>query len=160
MQVSPPHCPSRRVGLTGGFSLVEVTMAIGLMSYCLVAMLGLASVGLQQERQSTDQLLALEVLSAVAADFRSIPTGQTHSTAYGIQLPAIGASATEGSIGLDENFQIAAMDQRFKVTYAVEAPASRFANYRLFLRIQRTAPGAGDKTLGSPVESVAMKAAM
>lgn len=69
--------PARKLSAKAGFSLVEVTMALGLMSFCLVAMLGMLPVGLKQARLSTDQVGAMQVLAAVQNDFQYMPSGET-----------------------------------------------------------------------------------
>ena len=57
-------CNSR----TGAFSLVEVTLALGVAAFCLIAVFGLVPVGLQTNRNATSQTAATNIIAAVVAD--------------------------------------------------------------------------------------------
>ena len=52
------------------FSLVEITLALGIAAFCLLGVLGLLTAGLQTQRTSVQQTTANEILSEVAADLR------------------------------------------------------------------------------------------
>jgi len=54
-----------------GFSLVEVTLAVGIAAFCFVTVLGLMSTGLQTQQASSEQTIATAILSAQAADLRA-----------------------------------------------------------------------------------------
>ena len=54
-----------------GFSLVEVTLAIGVAAFCLIVMLGLLPAGLNANRDGAEQTVATGLVAAVAADLRS-----------------------------------------------------------------------------------------
>jgi len=145
-----------------GFSLVEVTIAIGLMSFCLVAMLGVLPVGLSQERKSSDQMASLQALTAVVSDFQNAPTTASKTGYYQIGIPSGGQKTLE----LDQNLQDIALNpaakKQFDVTYTIEAPASPFSNYRMSIKVSRTSQSSAtlnaDRT--DYVESVALKSAM
>jgi uncharacterized protein (TIGR02598 family) len=123
-----------------GFSLVEVVLALGVVSFCLVALMGILPVGFVQEKKSTDQLLNLQVLSAVATDFQSAASGTTNTTRYGISIPAVGSLVSTGTLGLDQTFSPVASGTtpQFLVSYTLQSPASKFSSYRLVLRVVRT----------------------
>lgn len=144
------------------FSLVEVTIAIGLVSFCLVAMLGVLPVGLSQERKSTDQTLATQALSAVVADFQNAATNATNTPAYNVTIPKIGEAAVSSTLALDEYFTTNSAKQ-FDVSCRVEAPSTRFSNYRLSVRVARSSQAnvaANLDTYGTDyVESVVLKSA-
>jgi uncharacterized protein (TIGR02598 family) len=61
------------------FSLVEVTLAIGIAAFCLVALFGLMPVGVQANRNATSQTAATNIVAAVVADLRATPTANTSS---------------------------------------------------------------------------------
>lgn len=144
------------------FSLVEVTIAIGLVSFCLVAMLGVLPVGLSQERKSTDQTLATQALSAVVADFQNAATNATNTPAYNVAIPKIGEQTKNSTLALDEYFTTNSAKQ-FEVSCRVEAPSTRFSNYRLSVRVARSSQAnvaANLDTYGTDyVESVVLKSA-
>lgn len=143
-----------------GFSLVEVTMALGIMSFCLLAMLGMLPVGLSQERKSTDQLLALQALTAVATDFKATTTNTTKL--YEIKLPEVGTAAVPGSLVLDENLRklSGSAVKQYEVTYEIEPPASAYSSYRMSLRVYKTSQSNPSANASADyVESVILKPA-
>lgn len=102
-----------------GFSLVEVTMAMGIMSFCLVAMLGMLPVGLRQARQSSDQATAMQVLAAVRSDFQNVPTSGKSKR---FEIPA--DTADKGSFFVDGALSRTSQQSKamFQVNYEVAAP--------------------------------------
>jgi len=55
------------------FSLVEVTLALGIAAFCLIAVFGLVPVGVQTNRNATSQTAATNILSSVVSDIRASP---------------------------------------------------------------------------------------
>jgi uncharacterized protein (TIGR02598 family) len=70
--------------LKSGFSLVEVTLALGIAAFCLIAVFGLLPVGVQTNRNATSQTAATNILAAVVADLRATPLTNATSVQYGI----------------------------------------------------------------------------
>jgi uncharacterized protein (TIGR02598 family) len=75
------------------FSLVEVTLAIGVAAFCLLAVFGLMPIGVQTNRNATSQTRATNILASVLADLRSTPLttppgGANTSLQYQISIPA------------------------------------------------------------------------
>jgi uncharacterized protein (TIGR02598 family) len=66
------------------FSLVEVTVALGVTAFCLVAVFGLLPVGLKANQNSISQTAAASILSAVIADMRATPRSASSSIQFGI----------------------------------------------------------------------------
>jgi len=56
------------------FSLVEVVLALGVMSIAAIAMIGLLSVGLQGNRDSKEQLQAATIAESICSTMRAVPT--------------------------------------------------------------------------------------
>jgi uncharacterized protein (TIGR02598 family) len=73
-----PICrPSR--SKTSAFSLVEVTLALGVASFCLVAVLGLLPTALKTQQAGAQQTIANQVMTVILADLRAdvrLPPGQ------------------------------------------------------------------------------------
>ena len=65
-----------------GFSLVEVTLALGVAAFCLIAVFGLIPVGVQTNRNATSQTAATNIIASVIADMRA--TTFSISPQYGI----------------------------------------------------------------------------
>jgi len=78
---------------TGGFSLIEVTIALGIVAFVVVAVLGMMPLGLSTHRESKESQAATLVLSSLASRLRqaaqSDDPGQVMPE---ISFPASGAS--------------------------------------------------------------------
>jgi uncharacterized protein (TIGR02598 family) len=66
------------------FSLVEVTLALGIAAFCLIAVFGLMPVGVQANRNATSQTAATNIIAAVIADLRATPKNSTTSSQFSI----------------------------------------------------------------------------
>ncbi len=70
------------------FSLVEVTLALGVVAFCIVTILGLLAVGVNTTHVSTVQTSAANILTSVASDLEADPN----------LTPSYGTSYAKGSI--------------------------------------------------------------
>ncbi len=61
----------RRSKRSAAFSLVEVTLALGICSFCLIALIGLLPSGLSATADANRETTALSVASAILADLQS-----------------------------------------------------------------------------------------
>ena len=68
------------------FSLVEVTLALGIAAFCLIAVFGLVPVAVLTNRNATSQTAATNIMAAVVADMRATPTTTNTSSQFGITL--------------------------------------------------------------------------
>jgi uncharacterized protein (TIGR02598 family) len=66
------------------FSLIEVTLALGIAAFCLIAVFGLMPVAVQTNRNATSRTAATNIMAAVIADLRAIPTTKTTSAQFSI----------------------------------------------------------------------------
>ena len=71
---------------TSAFSLVELTLALGIAAFCLIAVLGLMPVGVQTNRNATSQTAVTNIMAAVIADLRATPRCLATSSQYQITL--------------------------------------------------------------------------
>lgn len=69
---------------SNSFSLVEVTVALGITAFCLIAIFGLLPVGLKANQNSISQTAAANILCAVIADLRATPKNASSSIQFGI----------------------------------------------------------------------------
>jgi type II secretory pathway pseudopilin PulG len=70
MKRSPPEA--------AGFSLVEVTLALGVAAFCLIALLGLLPTGVKTQQNSIQQTTANQILSQIGSFLRAdvrLPSG-------------------------------------------------------------------------------------
>jgi hypothetical protein len=77
----------------GAFSLVEVTLALGVAALSLLAIFALLPLGVRTSQVAIEQSVSIDLLSAVAADLRATPAtaprGQaTSSPRFAIGIPA------------------------------------------------------------------------
>lgn len=123
----------------GAFSLVEVALALGVASFCLIVLFGLIPLGLTTNHNSIENTLAASAAAAVASDLRSTPTatvsGQTVlSYRFGIPIPGAGGGASgmnPAVIYLDETLAKCKAgappvpsDARFQVSIGFVPPAA------------------------------------
>lgn len=60
-----------------GFSLVEVVLALGLVSFCLVALLGLFSVGIKTSKQAAEETNLAAMSSQIITELRATTSSTT-----------------------------------------------------------------------------------
>lgn len=83
---------------SSAFSLVEVTLALGVAAVSLLAIFALLPVGVKTNQVAIEQTASTDILSAVTADLRAtLPTtprgGAATSSRFGIAIPANPVSA-------------------------------------------------------------------
>jgi uncharacterized protein (TIGR02598 family) len=114
------------------FSLVEVTLALGVAAFCLIAVFGLLPVGVQTNRNATSQTAATNIIAAVDADLRATPKTSATSSQFGITFgtnppPLYFDSAGQftTSLGANSRYQL-------NITWNASAPTgSRYANLKV-----------------------------
>ena len=74
----------KKLSVAAAFSLVELTLAIGIAAFCLIAVFGLMPVGVQTNRNATSQTAATNILSSVVSDIRASPPAGRPSAKYSI----------------------------------------------------------------------------
>jgi type II secretory pathway pseudopilin PulG len=63
-----------------GFSLVELTLAIGVAAFCFIAVFGLIPVGVQTNRNATSQTQATSIIALAIADLRATQIGPQYGS--------------------------------------------------------------------------------
>jgi uncharacterized protein (TIGR02598 family) len=122
------------------FSLVEVTLALGVAAVSLLAVFGLLVTGLQTHQTSVEQTASSDLLTAVAADLRATPKttppgAAATSTQFGVSIPANPVNATttstlyfdaagRSSATLDAN-----SSYRLTIKFLPNGPSSRTATF-------------------------------
>src|SRR5947208_15223628 len=79
------------------FSLVEVTLALGVAAVSLIAIFGLLVTGTQTNHTAVEQSASSDIVTTVAADLRATPKTSSTSTQFGITIPANPVTAATGS---------------------------------------------------------------
>src|SRR5437660_11689074 len=77
----------RSVCVAAAFSLVELTLALGIAAFCLLTGFALIPVAVLANRNATSQTAATNIMAAVVADIRGTPNGAGRSAQFGINIP-------------------------------------------------------------------------
>jgi uncharacterized protein (TIGR02598 family) len=115
------------------FSLVEVTIALGIAAFSLIAVFGLLPTGVTSNKATIEQTAAVNLLSAICADLRATPATSAASSQFAIAIPAAGETPTPVGGPVVKFFNERGM------TVATSASA------RCLLNIWITPPAAGSK---------------
>ena len=121
-----------------GFSLIEVTLALGIAAVALVGIFALLPIGLQTHRNAVEQTSSTDIMSAVVSDLRATPASSpagaaATSSRFGIVIPGNPVSAkTESTLYFSPEGQasstIAANSRyRFTITFLPNGPSLRAA---------------------------------
>lgn len=136
---------------TDGFSLAELTLAIGVAALCLIAVFGLMPVGVQTNRNSASQITATSLIAAVVADLRATPKGTGTSSQFAITFGTDktiyfdAAGQASSSLGANSRY-------RLRITWSGSA-GLRYADLKV------TWPAPLDPTTTTPSGSVEIFAA-
>lgn len=71
-----------RPSSSAGFSLVEVVIALGLVVFCVVAILSLFSVGLKNSRESAEEIRAASLANGLIGRMRAAPRADLSSSGF------------------------------------------------------------------------------
>lgn len=71
-----------------GFSLVEITLSLGVMSICLLAVLGLLPIASQTNRSAAADTAAASIATALLADIRATPRAAATSSQFAVPFAA------------------------------------------------------------------------
>ena len=74
----------RKLSAASAFSLIELTLAIGIAALCLLAVIGLVPVAVLTTRNATSQTAATNIMAAVVADLRATPKNSNTSAQFAI----------------------------------------------------------------------------
>jgi uncharacterized protein (TIGR02598 family) len=69
---------------TSAFSLVELTLAIGIAAFCLITVFALLPIAVLANRNASSQTAATNIMAEVIADLRATRTTSTTSTQFGL----------------------------------------------------------------------------
>ena len=109
------------------FSLVEVTLALGIASFCLLAVFGLLPTGINCNRASVEQTAAASLARAIVADLRATSHASNSSPQYAIPFPA-----TSNSLYFAEDGTTGSTSARYLATITINPAApTAFANIRI-----------------------------
>ncbi len=98
-----------------GFSLVEITLTLGIVAFVLVSILGLFSVGIESSRRSADDTIISQIANQVLSDTRTQ------------DLPAPGTGSLEFYYN-DKGVTVAQQEAVYKTTLSTQEPGTMIAD--------------------------------
>ena len=110
------------------FTLVEVVIALGVTAFCLTVLMGLFALGLNNSRESAEQIQAAHLAQALIDTRRAAP----NATIASFPLPMMGTNLTAngtaitGTSMIDGNGYVTASAQnaQYGLTYTITPPSS------------------------------------
>lgn len=117
------------------FSLIEVTIALGVVVFALVALFGLLSNGIKVSRQSRTELMAAQVASAILAERRSAPT----ATLLDNPIDPLTNSIPLQNVSLSRSGRKTSTDPYYSLRYKVDILSPRLC--RVYLALSHPARG-------------------
>jgi len=104
------------------FSLVEVVLAIGIMAFGLIVIIGLLPMGLKSNRDSAEESQAVNIMQAVIAD--------RQSTDYSLPSAIYAIPAISGSMAISSTTNVCFISESGSV-YASGTQVPQDARYRV-----------------------------
>lgn len=142
---------TQRSLVASGFSLLEVTLALGVAAVSILAIFGLLTTGTKVNYTSTEQSSSSDILTAIAGDLRATPKttplgGAATSPFYSISIPPnpVTSSPTPTTLYFNSQGQFATTLQtnsryRLVVTFLPNGTGTRTAT---FVNLRLTWPAA------------------
>jgi len=125
------------------FSLVEVVVSLGIVSFALLAIVALLPIGLQSTKDTIEETNAVNALSAIIADRQATPFN-TKSVVYQLPVLTNGMPLQSNYFGITDNNQStgATLTQaHYRVDYVVIPPvAGQLDPYQIHFKVSWPAP--------------------
>jgi uncharacterized protein (TIGR02598 family) len=124
------------------FSLVEVVLSLGIVSFAFLVMAALVPVGIQSTKDSLEETGAIDLLSNLIAD-RKASAFAASSNNYSLSPLTTAMSFTSNAFGVTAtNTPTANFGQSvFRVTYEITPPQAGSLNpYQIYFKISWPAP--------------------
>jgi type II secretory pathway pseudopilin PulG len=145
-----------------GFSLVELTLALGVAAFCLIAVFGLVPVGVQTNRNASSQTAATSIIQLVVADLHA--ARGTASPMFGILVPTDPTSPPDPppcsgtqTFYLNTDGAIVTTDARYRVVVTfVRNPSATATTGATYARLKVSWPALVDPCTATPSGSVEM----
>jgi len=127
------------------FSLVEVTLALGIAAFCLIAVFGLMPIGVQTNRNATSQTAATNIMAAVVADLRATPRAINTSSQFAITF---GTNKTLFFDGTGQFTIVLSANSRYRlnITWNSAPSGLRYADFKVTWPAAATTANASGST--------------
>jgi uncharacterized protein (TIGR02598 family) len=134
---------------SSAFSLAEVTVALSVAAFALIAIFGLLPVGLDTTQTAIGQTAANGIISAVIADLKATRPGAEMSDRFGISLPTDSTDPSNTELFFDAEGMSARdlqPDSRFRLEIKFLPAEHKRAPVQALLQITWPAAAAEIKT--------------
>jgi uncharacterized protein (TIGR02598 family) len=138
-----------------GFSLVEVTLAMGIAAFCLLAIMALFPTSLATNQITIQQTANTNLAAAIAADLRATPITSSTSPRYGITIPSTGNTThtiflqDDGTAGAQDTDAVSAQTPKYRATIMFSASSNSSQKTATGVRILLTWPALADPVASS-----------
>jgi uncharacterized protein (TIGR02598 family) len=129
-------------GSRGAFSLVEITLSLGVIAICFLAVLGLLPIASSSNRAAAAEGAAASIAAAVVADICATPGIATTSPQFGIPL-GVSTILYFDAEGRSSTALNATSQYRVTITFPVNSAGSNAAS---FAHVKITWPAAATLT--------------
>jgi uncharacterized protein (TIGR02598 family) len=138
-----------------GFSLVELTLALGVATFCLLAVFALLPTSLSTNQRTVQQTADTTLARAIAVDLSDTPMTTQNSPRYGITIPTAGTAThtvflqEDGSLsGTQDSDADPSQNPKYRATIYFVAPNTS-QKTATTARILLTWPALADKSAGA-----------
>jgi uncharacterized protein (TIGR02598 family) len=137
------------------FGLVEVTIAMGLVAFVMLALVGLAGRAMVSSRESKERVAASNVAVSILQGWATnpkAPPGQLPIDAMDPASVAVGGSVERNDILIDQNGEETASEQNatFRLKYRISRPANAPNQVLVWLHVSwPAAAGSGSSNVSS-----------
>lgn len=134
------------------FSLVEVTLALGIAAVCLITLFALIPASLTTDHATLEQTVDTNWARLIASDLRATPANSSVSPRFQISIPSTGIAThtiflqEDGTATPQDTDATAAQNPKYRATITFTAPANSNQKTATSVTILLTWPGLADKT--------------
>jgi uncharacterized protein (TIGR02598 family) len=146
---------------------VEVTLALGVASFCLLAIFALIPTGLRSNQTSLEETAAINITRAIVTDLRNTPApypkADRSSPRFGITVPGttLGTHtlffSADGQAGNQDANAVTSQNPRYRATIVITPPTaatppapSALVKTATIVRVLISWPALADPTAGTP----------
>jgi len=148
------------------FSLVEVVLSLGIVTFCSLTLIALIPEGLSSNKASREQIIALNLCRNIESDLKSTASTTNSSPLYGITIPAAASVPTTNVTTLYDSYATSAnsfsttrsSSSQYRFTVTLVGPTTSSPNDPVNAKIQATWPPSvtpvAPSSLGNPTNTI------
>lgn len=129
---------------TQAFSLIEVVLALGIITFSFLILIALISLGLNSNRLAHEQIIALNLCRQIESDLKATPSTNSVSPLYAIAVPSVGVTNTtvlyDSYSSSTTSFGSVATNSQYRFTITLTGPPTTSPNDPVNAQIQATWP--------------------